>query len=148
PWIRLRCWSWRGRSWSFRRRRRCGDHSRDGWRGPRSLGSGLKCWRFGGLRNGRNLSEARTGYGKQHNRSMQGVNGGHDATRCQIAGQFASTPGSVPNLALQIRTLPAYAAPRKVSAELDIARDLVVRITMLRHMTLPQPMKNFLRVFV
>jgi transcription termination factor NusB len=76
------------------------------------LSRGLEGWRFAGLRNWRNLSEAGTGRGEQQNRSIHGVDNGVDANRYEIAGQFASA----------LRR-------RKVSAELDMTRDLILRVS-------------------
>src|SRR5438552_4416644 len=110
---------WRRRLGSARGGR---NYSRNGWRRTRGLGSrGLEWRRLGRLRRDwRNLSKARTGRDKQQSRSMHGFNGGENATRCAGAGQFPSAlpPGR-----------------RKVSAELDTTRDLILR--MFRNITFP-----------
>ena len=95
------------------------NYSRDRWGRTRRLSRGQGC--LSRLCDWRNLSKARTGRDKQQNRSMHGFNGGgEDATRCARAGQFPSV-------------LPP--ARRKVSAELDTTRDLILR--MFRNITFP-----------
>src|SRR5207302_8517303 len=129
PRTRLRRRSWRDRRRCLRCRHGQGDNLRDRWRRTRGLAGDRR--RLSGLRDGRNLSEARTGHGKQQNRSMHGGNGGDDVNRYEIAGQSV----------LWLRRANKREAQTGHRARSRSKNEV------LRNITFPRSMKNFLPLF-